>query len=231
MKNKWKLRRMGLALFCVICFMNCPVQASVGTGEIQIKLKDLESAQSVQKDIEFQIYKVGTVNEDGVPQLNPEFVIQAYPQTSEELDAAAKSVSEAVTGEALKVEKTDANGILSFMGLGDGVYLVKSQKENAYGEVAPFLVHIPYYEEVNHIMTGPNYTVTAEPKASPITEKPKDPQKKPVSPTGTQNTPVKLSTAKTGDSTEVAGTLFVMLCAAIVIVEIVTKKRDRRKGA
>lgn len=93
--------------------------------------------------------------------------------------------------------KTDPEGMLSFPGLTQGVYLlVQKDGFQTYGTTDPFLISIPHVEETLVL-----YDVTTETKGA-----------LPQEPTGTK-------TVKTGDDTSVW--MWVGLCAIALVVLIV----------
>ena len=95
-----------------------------------------------------------------------------------------------MTGAPGQSGKTDGKGRIAFS-VEEGVYLIRVKGEERYGTVKPFLINLPYYEEVNGELRGPLYEVEAEPKAAPpeavVTPKPTETPKPtvPPKPTGT----------------------------------------------
>ena len=81
-------------------------------------------------------------------------------------------------------------------------------EENAYGEVDPFLVTIPYYELVEGKVEGPKYEVSAIPKASPSREEMEE------------------VSVKTGDTTQAEGYLIAGAGAVLTAVIIKAKKES-----
>jgi len=183
-------------------------------GTIQVTLKDLKSENSSRENVEVDIYRVGTVDEHGKPEFDKVYGLGDYPQDTVSMEKAVESLNKKVTGEPDLSGKTDSQGIKSFSDVEPGIYLIRIKDHNSYGKVSPFLIHLPYYEELNGMMEGPFYEVKAEPKASPNKpeppeepkppKEPETPEEKKPDPKVPDNTPVSGNAAKTGDMASVS---------------------------
>ncbi len=215
-------------------------KAAEKTGSIQIHLKDLSSTgkTSDRNQIEIHAYQVGTMDEDDQPIWNTEYGMGEWPDNGTSMVEAAEKLEQKVTGDPKYQGKTDQDGQCLFSNVERGIYLITVSGDNAYGKVQPFLVLVPYYEDVNGAMTGPVYAVQAEPKASPNEpSKPNKPNKphKPHKTTDTPSTPETPDTTqnvtnpKTGDDTNIL--VYVGLAAAmtLMIIVIVTGKYRKKK--
>lgn len=188
-------------------------------GSIRIILKDLEAEGSALEGVEFGLWKVGTVDENGRPQIEERYGIGDYPQDSQSLDEAAKKISDALWAASKgpdRTETTDQGGCLLFDQVEPGVYLLRAGEDNPYGEISPFLVQLPYWEEIEGQMEGPVYEVEAEPKASPH-------------PVESETTDPGKTAAKTGDETSTAGYLLVLTAAVLALITIAVLKRKELK--
>ena len=202
----------GAALLLALLFLCVqPVKAEEldtdRTGSIRIELRTMEEP-SKREGVELQIWKVGEVDPYGKPIFDPTYLQKDYPQDSASLDAAAKELAGKMTGEPKLQKKTDAAGVAEFGKVSAGIYLVCADKDNPYGIVSPFLIHLPWWEEAEQKFV---YEVKAEPKASP--EEPDEPEKpdKPDKPDdddsdepGTPSQPPEqIRSAQTGDDTPI----------------------------
>lgn len=178
--------------------------AAAKSGEIRVQLKELGAENSSREGVEVELYPVGRVDAFGKPSFDPAYGMGDYPQNSQELDAAAGALSGLVTGAPGQSGKTDGKGRIAFS-VEEGVYLIRVKGEERYGTVKPFLINLPYYEEVNGELRGPLYEVEAEPKAAPpeavVTPKPTETPKPtvPPKPTGTPG-----GGAETGEDSGIA---------------------------
>jgi hypothetical protein len=164
-KGRKKFTEMAILLVSMLLLWSSTAFAATQTGSIEISLKDLDSPVSVRNGIELQLYKVGTVDDYDHPWFDDQYGKDEYPQTSEELDAAAREIAQEVKSTPDETQTTDKDGTATFSGLEKGIYLIKVPEGNAYGSVTPFLVQLPYYQEVDGQMEGPIYQVSAQPKA------------------------------------------------------------------
>ena len=218
-----------------------PVYAA--SGSVHISFKDLQTKESNPGNVPILLYQVGEVDEYGAPEFYQEYGISEYPQDSEALDAAAAKVAAAVKGEVIYTKKTDAKGEALFADVKTGVYLVTIPEDNQYGQVTPFIIQLPYYEEVNGQMNGPLYDVKAEPKASPNeiitpTASPKTTPKvtpkvtpKPTTTPKVVPTPqtTEKKAAKTGDTAQPQWYVFIGAAAVFSVVIIVTGINRRKR--
>lgn len=191
------------------------------TGTIEVSLKDMKSESSSRDKVEVNLYKVGAVDAHGRPVFDETYEIDAYPQDTVSMDKAVQSLCKKVSKAPELSGMTDSEGIITFSGVEQGIYLVRIPEENPYGEVAPFLLHLPYYEEVNGVMEGPVYEVKIEPKAS--LNEPEEPEKpgggKKPSDSSSGGTSVSEATAapavKTGDTAPIS--MYIGLIAAALL--------------
>lgn len=190
-------------------------------GSIQITLRELDAENSAAEGVEFSLWKVGSVDAYGTPHLEEEWGIKEYPQDSESLDKAAHYISSLRLGEPEQRGKTDSGGQILFPELDPGIYLIKADAGNPYGKLSPFLVQLPYWEEVNGQMEGPVYAVKMEPKASPY---PEETEKE------DQSSKADEDVVKTGNW-ENPERYFVIMAAAFLVGYGVKRKSDRDKKA
>lgn len=213
-------------LFVVLLILvgTLPVFASENTGiqeekgTIRLILKDLETENSSGEGVEFGLWKVGTVNENGTPQIDEEYGVGEYPQDSRSLDEAARKMAHMLKEgqkEADRKAATGQGGSLLLDQVEPGVYLLQAGENNPYGMISPFLVQLPYWEEIEGQMEGPVYEVTVEPKASPYPAKPGETPE----PDGTG------PAAKTGDETSPAGYFLILAVTVLALGAIVVLKR------
>ena len=189
-RRRGRFKILVLMAACVIGISAGERTAAAGTGEIRVRLKDLQTQLSEREGVPVEGYQVGTVDTFGKPVLEEKYGIGDYPQDSASLDQAAEKIFGMLEGEPLLEGKTDQGGNVTFS-VEEGVYLIRVKGEDRYGTVKPFLINLPYYEEVNGELRGPLYEVEAEPKAAPpeavVTPKPTETPKPtvPPKPTGT----------------------------------------------
>lgn len=177
------LKRLAIAAAVTAVFCSIPVQAA-GMGVVNIQLEDLKKEDSDRTGIRFELYQVGEVTEGDRPYLYPEYEITSYPQTADETEKAAARIMERLETEAMVSGITDPEGKLSFTDLPNGVYLLAAEEPNHYGTILPILLHLPHYEVIDDVLTGPEYTVNVEPKAS-VEEEPSEPGEEPTEGEGT----------------------------------------------
>lgn len=171
------LKRLILTAAFIAAF--CPISAqAAGQGIVNIQLEDLKKEDSDRTGIRFELYQVGEVTEGDKPYLYPEYEITTYPQSADETEKAAAQIMERLEDEAVASGITDPEGKLSFTDLPNGVYLLVAEEPNHYGTILPILLHLPHYEVIDDVLTGPEYTVNVEPKAS-VEEEPTEPGKEP----------------------------------------------------
>lgn len=203
-RRRGRLKILVLMAACVLGISAGERTAAAGTGEIRVQLKDLQTQLSEREGVPVEGYQVGTVDAFGKPILEERYGIGDYPQDSASLDQAAEKIAGMLEGEPLLEGKTDQGGTVAFS-VEEGVYLIRVKGEAGYGTVKPFLINLPYYEEVNGELRGPLYEVEAEPKASPseavVTPKPTEAPKPTVTPkpTGTPG-----GGAETGEDSGIA---------------------------
>lgn len=177
MNRKRILLGINLLIFTMMILVfgrKMTVHAKAVFGELQVELTDLKTSQSERKDVEVRIYRVGTVTDEGVPQLDARYALGEYPKDNDSLEKTAKKLAGMVMDEPVKVGETDENGNVRFEEIEPGVYLVIVPEKNHYGKITPFLVPVPYCPEVDGVLQEPEYVVKAEPKASPEDEQPED---------------------------------------------------------
>lgn len=148
-------------------------------GTIHIHLKSLGEDEGTKAGVTFYVFRVGMIDaKSGDPSFYSRYGIEGYPQTAAEVEEVTALLLEYIDEEPLLTGETDENGDLLFTGVEDGIYLVTTDLENAYGEIRPFLVHLPWYELIDGVMTETAYQVEVNPKAElpewPL-EEPEDP--------------------------------------------------------
>lgn len=213
-----------------------PVHASNGEvdssvkGSIRITLYDLEVEKSSCAGVEFSVWKTGTVDEHGKPHFAEAYGIKDYPQSGEELDKAAKKLAAQMKGEPMLKVKTDQNGTVLIRDVEAGVYLVTAAEKNPYGKIAPFLLHLPYWESTEGENGTFVYDVQVEPKASPYPEeKPETP--KPDDPRPQEPSPEPPSNIPTGDTARPGFYLALLLLSITGIIIVSSKKYQGKKEA
>lgn len=188
------------------------------TGTIEVALKDLKSESSSREKVRVDLYRVGTVDAHGKPVFDEIYEIDSYPQDTVSADRAIEILCKKVSGKADLSGITDRHGGMTLSGVERGIYLVRIPEGNPYGKVTPFLVHLPYYEEVNGVMEGPMYEIKVEPKASPNEPEKPGGGKKP-SGGSSDSTPVSEAVAapavKTGDTAPI--NVYIGLIAAALL--------------
>lgn len=193
-----------------ITFFVMSIPAFAAQCEISIELEEFQNVDSDRTDVTVDLYRVGNVDEYGEPKLEEKYFIGKYPQDGNSLDEAAKKIASLVE-EKTASERTDNQGVASF-DVEQGVYLVCVRGEEGYGQVSPFLVNLPYYENINGEIQGPVYNVNVKPKASPPdNNNPSEPPEKPE-----EETP---NEVQTGDDTqwEIYFVIAILAAAAGVI--------------
>lgn len=149
-------KRIALAVILSLFF---PLAVLAGAeNSLCIRLKNLETDW---KKVEFEVYQVGEIVEN-LPVIDAGFKVESFPVEAGKLDAAARKISGLLSGEANRCGWTDENGRIAFEGLADGVYLIQPGDTKQYGEIAPFLVPLPYFDEKGEWVRQ----LTIEPKAS-----------------------------------------------------------------
>lgn len=226
--KKWKIEWHIFAVTLLLAILNVlPVSASeeIGqkqeTGSISLILKNLEAENSATEGVEFCLWKVGTVNEHGTPVIDENYGIPEYPQDSQSLDEAAEKIADMVlteSGQPDRIGITNQTGQVIFEEVQTGVYLICAEEDNPYGRIAPFLVQLPYWEEVEGQMEGPIYEVVSEPKASPY------PEEEPEEPA-----PDKETSVQTGDDTQTGVRALIPAGAAVVAGAILFMRRRRKE--
>ena len=213
-------RKMLLLAVFMMALVSLPARASEGgegnsSGSVRIHLKDLESAGSERSGVEFGLWRVGDVDEYGTPKIWEQYGIGEYPQDSASMqEAADKLEGMAADRQADLSGVTDQNGEVLFDRVAQGVYLICAAEGNPYGEISPFLVQLPYWEEVGGQMTGPIYQVEAEPKASPYPPEEPDTEEPDV-----------VKTGDTADPGTMAWALVCAACATALAARIRTKNK------
>lgn len=174
---KRKLSCVAAAVLCVSGVLALAearqVSAAEQQGKVIITLKEMEAENSAREGVEFYLWKVGTASESEAPQFDEKWGISEYPRDSASLDEAAEQISDQIEETPERTGKTDGSGQLVFEDLEQGIYLIQVAEDNPYGKISPFLIWLPYWEEVDGELSDPLYEVTAEPKASPWPEEPK----------------------------------------------------------
>lgn len=204
-------------LITIITFMFFMIPIYAAEGTITIELKELETNK---KDVVFELYHVGKVDEKGAPVIDPIYGNYDSFEKAEEVETLVKELCGKVKKEPEYRGKTNNNGALMFSQLEEGVYLVIAKEMKNYGEIQPFLVMLPYYQEVHGKIEGPLYQIRIEPKASKTeTEEPS----KPNDPKDPEDI------THTNDSSGIERYMYMMagsgmLCILIIFISI------RRKG-
>lgn len=224
-------RKVRKRLFCMAAIMVmtvagvCQVQASEDSesdkGSIRIVLKDLETEESQRDGVEFSLWKVGTAGEKEPPVFDDIYEVDHFPQDSASLDSTARKIAELIKRSPDRTELTNQEGITEFNNLKQGIYLIQAAADNTYGKISPFLVLIPYWEEVDGQMEGPVYQIISEPKASPNVPEPEEPEKPDQVKTGDESRPI-LWTVLLG-----AG---LALSAGVLIAERSRRKEENKGG-
>lgn len=229
----------GCLLLLLAIVASIQVKAAEQTGSIQITLKDLSSAggTSSRDQIEIRAYQVGSMDENDQPVWNAEYEMGEWPDNGTSMVEAAEELTKKISGEPQYQGITDQNGQCLFSNVERGIYLITIPENNAYGKIQPFLVLVPYYENVNGTMTGPTYNVQAEPKASPNEinepEKPDNPDtsnEEPNTPGAVdtlKNSTVSATNPKTGDISNIIG--YAGLTAGVFLIIIVMLAEKHRK--
>lgn len=225
MRRKRKCGQILAAAFLAAA-MALPVSASGETGSVRVALRDLGTGSSIREGVEFHLWKVGTVTEDSVPVIDEAYGIPEYPGTGQEVEEALEQIQDLLQGEPEQTGRTGPDGVLSFEAVEPGVYLLEAGEENPYGVIAPALIHLPYWEEVQGELEGPVYEVTIEPKASPYPEKPETESV----PTDAPETDITEDTAvQTGDWAR-AGLLGAGMAAAFFLAVTMALTRRRQES-
>ncbi len=125
------IRRIGIFLGLIIALLPFPVFAQENSGTIHIEQKDTETKRAV-KGISLTLYQIADTDGNGSYSLQPEFQNsgveaeklgekESYNQNVQLLDSFIEKNN--ISGVSTKV--TDANGVVDYTGLSDGVYFVK----------------------------------------------------------------------------------------------------------
>lgn len=185
------MKKVRICLFSIIVFllsllgsMSLIYASNDVKGDIRIVLTNLGTNVS---GVTFKLYRVGTV-ESGVPKLNTQYGYSFYPETGEALDNLAKELSSKVTVAESYAGTVDNQGKLEIAGIEDGVYLVVAQGTDTYGKISPFMLNLPYMDDISHALT---WVADIEPKASPnstptVVPTTPEPTKTPEEPTPTE---------------------------------------------
>ena len=180
-------------------------------ASIYIGLKDIETPMS---GVDFEIYQLASYDSsDGTFHYVPEWNISSIPEQSDELDKYAEELSKNIKTPSVALCTTDESGH-AFTDIDCGVYLLIPSKTEKYGDVSPFILRLPYLDEIGGSYNWV-YDADVEPKVTiPGMETP--------TPTPTV-TPVPDATVKgtsdvdTGDYTNIS--VFV-LCILFVMVNL-----------
>ena len=120
-RRRGRFKILVLMAACVIGISAGERTAAAGTGEIRVRLKDLQTQLSEREGVPVEGYQVGTVDTFGKPVLEEKYGIGDYPRTAH-LDQAAERVFGMLEGEPLLEGKTDQGGNVTFS-VEEGVYL------------------------------------------------------------------------------------------------------------
>ena len=180
------MKKVRVCLFSVIVFLlsllgsvSLTFASNDAKGDIRIALTNLGTSVS---GVTFKLYRVGTV-ESGVPKLDTQYGYSFYPETGEALDNLSKDLSTKVTAVESYVGVVDAQGKLEIAGIADGVYLVQAMGTDTYGKISPFMLNLPYMDDISHALT---WVADIEPKASPNSVPTVAPTKAPEEPKPTE---------------------------------------------
>lgn len=182
-------------------------------ASIYIGLKDIETPMD---GVDFEIYQLASYDSsDGTFHYDPEWGISSIPDKSNELDKLAEELSKNIKTSSATLCTTDESGH-AFTDVNCGVYLIVPDKTEKYGEVSPFILRLPYLDEIGNSYNW-IYDANVEPKVTIPGI---------ITPTSTPTptvTPVPDATVKgtsdvdTGDYTNIS--IFV-LCILSVLVNI-----------
>ena len=181
-----KMRKCGIIMTFLFAFtllfgMGSDAQAADGAGEaydagtkgsITVTLPDLTGAD--KEGVQVNLYKVGDLDtskgyldfslvealKDVNVDLNDITTEQANADVAEALATAVQD-REIGTTDSLW---TNADGVVKFENLEQGMYLITQGNSNAYGIFGASVVPVPYANE-----TSWNYDVSISPKADPVT--------------------------------------------------------------
>lgn len=211
-----------LMILAVFLISAPPAFAAEQEGSVCIELPDLESHNSQRKGVEFNFWKVGQVDEDGLPVFDAVYEISSYPTTASGLEEAAKLAAKKVEGQPLITIWTDADGRACAEHMDRGLYLIMAAEKNPYGEVSPFLVPVPYLDGKTGTLF---YEITAEPKASPY----EDEEPEESNPPAPSNPSHPAGGAQTGDIALAERYLLFAVLSLSAIAGILIYGREKRK--
>lgn len=229
-----KLGRGFAALVLLLILAGIPAEAAANQsekGSIRIVLKDLQNENSRREDLEMRIWKVGSVDENGIPIFDAVYGISQYPEEASAVEQTADRLAGLVKGEPYGKAYADKSGVALFTNVERGIYLVTVPEKNDYGKINPFLLHLPYWDETKESFV---YAAEAEPKASPpdsgTSEKPGDSGGSHG--TGESSEPGQAGKVQTGDDTRVglyAVLLLLSLLAAAGLAACLKKRREEER--
>ena len=221
-KRKRQILSKGLAFFFLLTLLLQTVTVRAGEQDsyhsdvrcsLTIELKDLGTRP---EHTVFDIYQVGTVEAETSLHFR---LLDRYRKTginlkrirlAEEQEEAAAKLTGVLNEDTLVAEmESGENGVLAIVDLEQGAYLVRQKDPADYGNVAPFLVFLPYGTSEKW-----EYDLKVSPKADRL-EQDKTPL--PEMQIQTHVLPI-----ETGDSSEevIYVSLSVgMLCILIILVE------------
>lgn len=226
----------GMAVGAVLgCLLALPVSAAAREAgkacSLRIVLGGLQTENASPGGVEFRLWKVGTVDENGIPVIDEEYGKTEYPRSSEEQGKTAGAIAAGLTGEADRTGKTDARGEVIFGELEQGVYLVQAAEKNPYGVMDPYLIHLPYWDELAGAGGDWVYAAKSEPKASPYPPKKPEKPNKPGKPSGQEGTSEKhASTAQTGDDRTSIGIYLFLLAGSAAGGAFLLRKKERQES-
>lgn len=183
--------------------------------------------------IEMNLYQIGSLcYEEG----QVSFRLDS-PYDSVGLDLSAKnsaSKMEEAAGKMAQIAKkssvdpltqaSDAQGVIRYTDLAQGVYLLVQGQESSQIQVSPLILTLPYQQEgewIYQVESYPKFTTKSQPTATPTT-----PSR--TNPTVTPSSSQKGSVVNTGDDTGVLPWL-ASLCLAGALASLLWKTRGRKR--
>lgn len=213
-----------ICIFIVIALLLSTMTVFADTAGITIKLKTHENLGS-PAGVNFSFYKIGEIDEStGAPVFDQKYNITKKPKAAADIRDIIQQLKNTDKGSPVKTSVTSTEGILS-VSLDTGIYYIEAEA-NAYGNIEPSLVWLPYYTIDG---SGQSYNVELIPKAEPegeVMPEEKYPEDERVL---DEEAKVRGEEAKTGDFRDYAGYIGIALLSILMVFLIVRRELDGKE--
>ena len=164
---------ISVIIMCVLVMVLPEKNVEAKGGSISIELED-GGEKTSKEGVEFSYAKVAGIKEgEIVNAVYPAHIVIDESNSAEEVHRAALEIEKSIQSWDGAV-RTDSLGKAVIQGVSEGLYLIAMTDQEAYDEVQPILITIPFWNEEQGNM---EYDITVIPKHEPTTlENPKAPQ-------------------------------------------------------